>query len=105
AAVQSWMTDCVTAGAAEASKIIDAKGIWTFWSPMSRWRGCSVWVPTTASENAIVFEVPSVQFWMPYEACQVNSPVLGMLIEVTLRFPQGAWLPRSPQVIVVPTLA
>jgi hypothetical protein len=45
---------------------------------------------------------------MPYDACQVNIPVLGMLIAVAVgpvRVAYGAWRPISPQVIVVPTLA
>ena len=32
--------------------------------------------PTSASENAIVFDVPSMQCWMPYDLPEVNSPVL-----------------------------
>jgi hypothetical protein len=50
----------------------------------------------------MVFEVPSMQLLMPYDACKVNSPVLDMLTDGTLL---GNVEPSCDQYIVVPTEA
>src|SRR5689334_22996163 len=48
AAEHMLMTASVTAGLVWQSKSIEPKGICTAWSPKSRWRGRSFWVPTAA---------------------------------------------------------
>src|SRR5690242_12051310 len=75
----------------------------TFTIPLSFWPMMRLCEPTADSANAMVSEDSSVQLCRPYDACQVNSPVLGMLMDAWF-VPHGA-VPICDQYIVVPTEA